>query len=106
MKLIISIFITLFSLVSLNAQQDSATTKVIYPVGQVADTSKIQSLIVTDLNKPLVAKEYYVITEYWIFANDTKKTPEPFKQRVIDISTGALLNNFKENIVWSKPVKR
>lgn len=105
MKHLILLLITLFSF-NVNAQQDSAKTKVIYPVGQASDTVNIQAIIVEQLNKPLVAKEYLVITEYFIFDKSTGKNPEPFKQRVIEKLTGIIVNNFAENRVWSKTIPK
>lgn len=95
-----------FGFVNAQAVQDTTKkeTKVIYPIAQVADTTLVQAVVVTDLNKPLVAKEYYVITEYWLFAKDTKKSPEAFKQRVVERLTGFVVPDFINNRVWAKEV--
>lgn len=112
MRTLILTIVAIFTFGFTNAQvalQDTTkkeTIKVIYPVAQVADTALLQALVVTELNKPLIAKEYYVITEYWLFAKDTKKAPEAFKQRVVEKLTGILVSDFINNKVWVKEVPR
>lgn len=98
-----------FSFANAQVVQDTTKkqiTKVIYPIAQVADTALVQALVVTEMNKPLIAKEYYVITEYWLFAKDTGKNPEAFKQRVVEKLTGILVPDFINNKVWVKEVPR
>lgn len=106
MKNIISLFTFLLFSITTYSQQDSTKPNIIYPVGTASDTVNIQAVVVTETNKVLVAKEYYVITDYFIFAKETGKNPEPFKQRVIEKLTGVIVNNFAENRLWSKVINK
>lgn len=107
MRTLILTIAAIFTFGFTNAQsvQDTSKTKVIYPIGQVADSSFIEALIVEDLNKPLMAKKYCIITEYWLFDKETGKQPEPFKQKVVDM-TGAVISNFRDNVIWSKQLPK
>lgn len=106
--LIIAAIFTFGILSAQSVQQDTSakeTVKLIYPIDQVSDTVLIQAVLFTKINESLVAKEYYIITEYWKFDPSTKKEPQPYKQRVIEKITGTLVEKFKENMVWGKKVE-
>lgn len=78
--------------------------KVVYPVGQVSDTLSLWAVLVNFTNAPLVAKQYMAITDYYVFANETKRQPQPFRQKFITMQ-GVLVDNFPELVIWSKPIK-
>lgn len=110
MKKLLSIFLTFmfFSCAMFAQTIDGLDTipkeKVVYPVGQVSDTISLWAVLVNFTGTPLVAKQYMAITDYYVFANETKRPPQPFKQKFITLQ-GVIVDNFPELVIWSKPIK-
>lgn len=109
MKNFINIFaisLILFS-ANLSAQVTDSLSKqkVIYPIGQVSDTIKIWAAI-AQLNEPVVVKEYLAITDYYVFDNGTNKQPQPFKQKIVSVIGGVIIERFNELLIWSNVIKK
>jgi hypothetical protein len=109
MKKLLSILTFMFLSCAIFAQSTEAIDsipkeKVIYPVGQVSDTVSLWAVLVNFTGAPLVAKQYIAITDYYVFANETKRSPQPFKQRFVTLQ-GTVVDNFPELVIWNKTVK-
>ena len=108
MKKILLILISLFAFNFANAQAKQDTTKpvekVIFPIGEVSDTLFVEAVLAV-LNQPLMCKEYRVINSYYVFAQETKRPPQIFRQRAID-SSGKEIENFQQRTIWANQKKK
>ena len=108
MKKILLIVLAIFAFNFVNAQAKQDTTKpvekVIFPIGEVSDTILVDA-VVAILNQPLICKEYKVINSYYVFAKETNRPPQIFKQRAID-STGKEVEDFQQRTIWANQKKK